>query len=61
MMLKMEGGEFLIRREWWMCVVFIIILLMIESVASQAERHFIASSVLKRSRRYFDIPKLNHL
>jgi hypothetical protein len=23
MMLKMEGGEFLIRREWWMCGFYI--------------------------------------
>jgi hypothetical protein len=34
---------------------------MSEQAVSQAERHFIVSNAIKRSRRYFDIPKLNHL
>lgn len=34
---------------------------MSEQAVSQVERHFIANNALKRSRRYFDIPKLNHL
>jgi hypothetical protein len=34
---------------------------MSEQPLSQAERHFIISNAIKRSRRYFDIPKLNHL
>jgi hypothetical protein len=34
---------------------------MSEHSVSQVERHFIASNAIKRSRRYFDIPKLNQL
>jgi hypothetical protein len=35
--------------------------IMLEQVTSQVEKHFITSSVYKRSRRYFDINKLNQI
>ena len=34
---------------------------MAESVTSQIEQHFIINNVYKRSRRYFDIMRLNQL
>lgn len=35
--------------------------IMLEQATSQVEKHFITSSVYKRSRRYFDINKLNQI
>ena len=34
---------------------------MSDSAISQIEQHFLMNSVFKRGRRYFDVPKLNHI
>jgi hypothetical protein len=34
---------------------------MSELATSQVEKHFLTNNVYKRSRRYFDIAKLNQL